>query len=95
MVIDTSAIIAIMNNEPERRRFNELIEAARGLSANEELLARPYAAEVEAARLRYPLKTELSEAPLGGRNLLSNKPLFAMISHPEQSLRICHAHRHR
>ena len=28
MVIDTSAIIAIMNNEPERRRFNELIEAA-------------------------------------------------------------------
>ena len=28
MVIDTSALIAIMNNEPERRRFNELIEAA-------------------------------------------------------------------
>ena len=27
MVIDTSALIAIMNNEPERRRFNELIEA--------------------------------------------------------------------
>ena len=93
MVVDTSALIAIMNNEPERRRFNELIEAARGLSANEELLARPYAAEVEAARLRYP--TELSEAPLGGRKLLSNKPLSAIISQPEQSLRICHAHRHR
>ena len=28
MVIDTSALIAIMNNEPQRRRFNELIEAA-------------------------------------------------------------------
>ena len=28
MVIDTSALIAIMQNEPERRRFNELIEAA-------------------------------------------------------------------
>ena len=28
MVVDTSALIAIMNNEPERRRFNELIEAA-------------------------------------------------------------------
>ena len=26
MVIDTSAIIAIMNNEPERRRFKESIE---------------------------------------------------------------------
>lgn len=65
MVIDTSALIAIMNNEPERRRFNELIEAARRLSANEELLARPYAAEVEAAKPRDPLKTALSEAPLG------------------------------
>ena len=39
MVIDTSALIAIMNNEPERRRFNELIEATRERSANEELLA--------------------------------------------------------
>lgn len=28
MVIDTSALIAIMNDEPERRTFNELIEAA-------------------------------------------------------------------
>ena len=28
MVVDTSALIAIMDNEPERRRFNELIEAA-------------------------------------------------------------------
>ena len=28
MVVDTSALIAIMQNEPERRRFNELIEAA-------------------------------------------------------------------
>ena len=28
MVVDTSALIAIMHNEPERRRFNELIEAA-------------------------------------------------------------------
>ena len=28
MVIDTSALIAIMNNEPERRRFNESIESA-------------------------------------------------------------------
>ena len=28
MVVDTSALIAIMGNEPERRRFNELIEAA-------------------------------------------------------------------
>ncbi len=65
MVIDTSALIAIMDNEPERRRFNELIEAARELSANEELLARQYAAEVEAARLRDQLKTALSEAPLG------------------------------
>ena len=54
-----------MDNEPERRRVNESIESARGLSANEELLARPYAAEVEAARLRDQLKTALSEAPLG------------------------------
>ena len=29
MVVDTSALVAIMDNEPERRRFNELIEAAR------------------------------------------------------------------
>ena len=28
MVVDTSALIAIMDDEPERRRFNELIEAA-------------------------------------------------------------------
>lgn len=28
MVIDTSAVLAILNNEPERRRFNEAIEAA-------------------------------------------------------------------
>ena len=27
MVIDTSAILAILFDEPERRRFNELIEA--------------------------------------------------------------------
>ena len=54
-----------MNNEPERRRFNELIEAARELSANEELLARPYAAEGEVAKLLDPLKTALSEALLG------------------------------
>ena len=94
MVIDTSAIIATMNNEPVRRCFHELIEAARGLSANEVLLARPYAAEVETARLPDPLKTALSEAPLGWRKLLPNKPLSAMISQPEQTLRICHAHRH-
>ena len=94
MVIDTWAIIAIMNNEPERRRFSELIEAASGLSANEELLARLYAAEVEAARLRAQLKAILEEALLGCRKLLPNKPLSAIISQPEQSLRICHAHRH-
>jgi ribonuclease VapC len=28
MVIDTSALVAILRNEPERRRFNEAIEAA-------------------------------------------------------------------
>ena len=28
MVVDTSALVAIMENEPERRRFNELIGAA-------------------------------------------------------------------
>ena len=28
MVIDTSALLAILLNEPERRRFNETIEAA-------------------------------------------------------------------
>ena len=28
MVINTSALIAIMDNEPDRRRFNERIEAA-------------------------------------------------------------------
>lgn len=28
MVVDTSALIAIMGDEPERRRFNQLIEAA-------------------------------------------------------------------
>lgn len=28
MVVDTSALVAIMNDEPERRHFNELIEAA-------------------------------------------------------------------
>ena len=95
MVIDTSAIIALMNNEPERRRFNELIEAARGLSANEEPLARQYATEVEVGRLRDPLKTALSEAPLGRQKLLPNNPLSAMISQLEQSLRICDAHGHR
>jgi len=29
MVIDTSALLAILLDEPERRRFNELIEATR------------------------------------------------------------------
>jgi ribonuclease VapC len=35
MVIDTSAMLAVMQNEPERRMFNEAIEAAetRSLSA--------------------------------------------------------------
>jgi len=35
MVLDTSAILAILQNEPERRKFNEAIEAAeiRSLSA--------------------------------------------------------------
>ena len=28
MVIDTSALLAILQNEPERRRFNEAIESA-------------------------------------------------------------------
>jgi ribonuclease VapC len=28
MVLDTSAILAILQDEPERRRFNEAIEAA-------------------------------------------------------------------
>jgi ribonuclease VapC len=28
MVLDTSAVMAILQNEPERRRFNEAIEAA-------------------------------------------------------------------
>jgi ribonuclease VapC len=28
MVIDTSAVLAILQNEPERRRFNEAIETA-------------------------------------------------------------------
>jgi len=28
MVIDTSALLAILQNEPERRIFNEAIEAA-------------------------------------------------------------------
>ena len=28
MVVDTSALVAIMGDEPERRRFNRLIEAA-------------------------------------------------------------------
>ena len=28
MVIDTSALVAILQNEPERRRFDEAIEAA-------------------------------------------------------------------
>jgi ribonuclease VapC len=28
MVIDTSAVLAILQNEPERRRYNEAIEAA-------------------------------------------------------------------
>jgi ribonuclease VapC len=27
MVVDTSAVLAILRNEPERRRFNEAIEA--------------------------------------------------------------------
>ncbi len=35
MVVDTSALVAILQNEPERRRFNEAIEAAetRSMSA--------------------------------------------------------------
>jgi hypothetical protein len=32
MVLDTSAILAILLNEPERRAFNEAIEAAGGAS---------------------------------------------------------------
>lgn len=32
MVIDTSALVAILSDEPERRVFNELIEAATATS---------------------------------------------------------------
>ena len=32
MVIDTSAILAILQNEPERRKFNEAIETAESRS---------------------------------------------------------------
>ncbi len=32
MVIDTSALVAILQNEPERRRFNEAIEKAESCS---------------------------------------------------------------
>jgi ribonuclease VapC len=32
MVIDTSAVLAILQNEPERRRFNEAIETAESRS---------------------------------------------------------------
>jgi ribonuclease VapC len=32
MVIDTSALLAILNDEPERRGFNEAIEAAESVS---------------------------------------------------------------
>lgn len=32
MVIDTSALLAILNDEPERRSFNEAIEAAESVS---------------------------------------------------------------
>ena len=28
MVVDTSALVAIMGNEPEQHRFNRMIEAA-------------------------------------------------------------------
>ena len=31
MVIDTSALLAILQDEPERRSFNEAIEAAESL----------------------------------------------------------------
>jgi ribonuclease VapC len=31
MVLDTSAIVAILQDEPERRKFNEAIEAAESL----------------------------------------------------------------
>lgn len=32
MVVDTSALVAILQNEPERRKFNEAIEAAEARS---------------------------------------------------------------
>jgi ribonuclease VapC len=32
MVVDTSALLAILNDEPERRAFNEAIEAAESVS---------------------------------------------------------------
>jgi ribonuclease VapC len=32
MVLDTSAVLAILQNEPERRKFNEAIEAAENRS---------------------------------------------------------------
>lgn len=32
MVVDTSALLAILNDEPERRTFNEAIEAAESVS---------------------------------------------------------------
>ena len=43
MVVETSALVAIMDNELERRRFNELIEAATAtyVSAASLLEARP------------------------------------------------------
>lgn len=34
MVVDTSALLAILNDEPERRRFNEAIEGAESVAVS-------------------------------------------------------------
>ncbi len=52
MVVDTSALIAIMGDEPERRAFNELIDAATAIS--ERARKAPDAGETSGALLGGP-----------------------------------------
>ena len=70
MVIDTSALVAILQNEPERRRFNEAIEEAESCSISSATL-------VETSII---IESRYGSLGLGDLDLLISKAEIAVVS---------------
>lgn len=69
MVIDTSALVAILQNEPERRHFNEAIEKAESCSISSATL-------VETSRI---IESRYGSLGLGALDLFISKAGITMV----------------